>query len=346
MTPVDTAWFSWVLSNVQVGLLVLGEDLRVVYFNDWFAKRSGLQLDAAEGQPVTALFPDLDGSGFTRSVATALRNGTSALLSNSLHPTPLALFADERQRAAGERIQQTLHLMPMKRGQAGERHVLVQVTDVSAAVAREQQLRQQAADLRVASRTDSLTGLANRRHLDAVLDTELRRAVRSRKPVALILFDVDYFKSFNDAYGHPAGDKCLQHMARAMQAAVGRPSDLVARYGGEEFAVLLPETAEEGALEVAERIRVAVQALEIPHATSRVSRVATISAGVAALVPPPGTENSLLLAHADSALYAAKGTGRNRCCRFDHMPIAPVRLDSSRLEKPALLVGPYGQGNG
>jgi diguanylate cyclase (GGDEF)-like protein len=161
---------------------------------------------------------------------------------------------------------------------------------------------------------DGLTGLANRRSFDAGLREEWERALRHGRSLALIMLDADYFKQYNDTYGHPAGDACLRSVAQAILAGQSRPGDLSARYGGEEMAVLLPDTDLDGALAVAERIRTAILALQIAHAGSPFGMV-TISAGVAACMPVQNSGSAAqLLEAADRALYLAKTGGRNRCC--------------------------------
>ncbi|MBN1378815.1 MAG: diguanylate cyclase [Gammaproteobacteria bacterium] len=159
---------------------------------------------------------------------------------------------------------------------------------------------------------DSLTSLPNRRSLDKNLDFEWKRASREGKPLSTILLDIDFFKAFNDTYGHLAGDGCLKEVARTVQIASQRPADLTARYGGEEFAVLLPATEREGAVIVAERIRKEVERLGILHAASDINDVVTVSLGVATIVPTLDVSPLELLSKADKALYQAKAAGRNR----------------------------------
>ncbi len=158
---------------------------------------------------------------------------------------------------------------------------------------------------------DGLTGLANRRMFDITLNEEFNRAMRSGASLALIMIDVDAFKKFNDAYGHPEGDECLKKIAIAVSESQNRPGDFVARYGGEEMAVLLPDTDLAGAVAVAERIRSAVRNLAMPH-PSNPAGVVTVSCGVDAMVPVRNqTIPADLLISADSALYAAKNSGRD-----------------------------------
>lgn len=175
--------------------------------------------------------------------------------------------------------------------------------------------RQSANDLQELQRlalVDSLTSLPNRRSLDQNLSHEWKRAAREGDPMSALLLDIDCFKAFNDTYGHLAGDDCLKEVARTVQTASQRPADLTARYGGEEFAVLLPSTGQEGAITVAERIRRAVQHLNIHHKTSDIANIVTVSAGVATLVPSPDVSPLELIHKADKALYQAKRRGRNR----------------------------------
>lgn len=160
--------------------------------------------------------------------------------------------------------------------------------------------------------SDSLTQLANRRRFDEYLNQELQRLAREAAPLSLILCDVDFFKSYNDTYGHQAGDDCLQQVAQAIARSVRRPTDLVARYGGEEFAVLLPNTNAEGAVRVAEKICSEVKALKIAHTNSQISTCLTLSVGVASAVFYHESSSAMLISAADKALYQAKAKGRDR----------------------------------
>jgi diguanylate cyclase (GGDEF)-like protein len=178
------------------------------------------------------------------------------------------------------------------------------------------------------SAEDALTQIANRREFERRLGIEWTRARRDRQPLALIMVDVDCFKNFNDHYGHPAGDACLQQIATALRSIPKRPADLVARFGGEEFVALLPATSLEDATDVAEHMRRAVVDLLIPHATSRVAPGVTASFGVAVIHPSMREDLSELVAAADAALYDAKEHGRNRVAV--HAP-APSDAAASRM---------------
>ena len=171
--------------------------------------------------------------------------------------------------------------------------------------------------------TDALTGLANRRHFDDMLAREASRCARSGSHLSVLLLDVDFFKVYNDTYGHVAGDGCLQRIAAAIASAVGRPGDIACRYGGEEFAVILPETPPVDAARIAEAICNAVRGEQIAHQGSSLG-YATVSVGCAGLVPQAGVDPAMLTEAADKQLYRAKEHGRNRVATAECVSDAPV----------------------
>ena len=159
---------------------------------------------------------------------------------------------------------------------------------------------------------DGLTAMANRRRFDEYLEQQWHQLGRMHAPLSLILCDIDFFKLYNDTYGHPAGDECLKSVASAFHSQVRRTEDLAARYGGEEFAVILPSADAAGAVHVAEAIQAGVRALQIVHARSTVSQWVTLSLGVTTTMPSPESLPANLIAAADQALYQAKAEGRDR----------------------------------
>ena len=160
--------------------------------------------------------------------------------------------------------------------------------------------------------TDGLTQVKNRYFFDREIHHEWARSQREDQPLSLILFDVDYFKQYNDCYGHQAGDSCLQKIAQIAQQSIYRPADFVARYGGEEFAIVLPNTTQKGAIAIAQRIQADLQALAIPHLQSDISNIISLSLGIATTIPTEHTSCEDLIALADQSLYRAKRNGRDR----------------------------------
>lgn len=159
---------------------------------------------------------------------------------------------------------------------------------------------------------DSLTEIANRRRYNESLENEWRRCARNMKPLSLAIVDVDHFKAYNDHLGHADGDQVLRQIAHALSAFVRRPGDLVARYGGEEFVLLLPDTDANAAARLGNEVRTRIEALQIPHPSSPVSRYVTVSLGGMTAIPDGGSTDPLFFQEADAALYAAKAEGRNR----------------------------------
>lgn len=160
--------------------------------------------------------------------------------------------------------------------------------------------------------TDALTGIYNRRFFNEMIDREWRRAIRSKESLSLLMIDIDFFKNYNDSYGHLEGDECLRRVAGSLNKALKRSSDVLVRYGGEEFAALLPGTGTPGALLVAETMQQEITALNSPHRASPIAGHVTVSIGVASILPKIGFKETILIKAADQSLYEAKTKGRNR----------------------------------
>ncbi|MEB2325621.1 MAG: sensor domain-containing diguanylate cyclase [Pseudomonas sp.] len=207
-------------------------------------------------------------------------------------------------------IRDVVHVL---RNAAGEVEALVGfMFDISERKQTEQQLLQLQKQLEELSYQDGLTGVANRRMFDNRLQMEWSNAQRNRLPLSLILLDIDYFKQYNDHYGHVRGDDCLKSVGQALSGAAVRPRDLLARYGGEEFVLLLPETDAQAAAQVSERCRQLIRGQNIQHAHSQVAPLLTISLGVGTLIPGPFDQPQAFLERVDRLLYKAKHQGRNQ----------------------------------
>lgn len=207
-------------------------------------------------------------------------------------------------------IRDVVHVL---RNAAGEVEALVGfMFDISERKQTEQQLLQLQKQLEELSYQDGLTGVANRRMFDNRLQMEWSNAQRNSLPLSLILLDIDYFKQYNDHYGHVRGDDCLKSVGQALSGAAVRPRDLLARYGGEEFVLLLPETDAQAAAQVSERCRQLIRGQNIQHAHSQVAPLLTISLGVGTLIPGPFDQPQAFLERVDRLLYKAKHQGRNQ----------------------------------
>jgi diguanylate cyclase (GGDEF)-like protein len=183
---------------------------------------------------------------------------------------------------------------------------------VKARIRNHLELKRYRDSLKTLSTVDGLTGVGNRRRFDEILSREWLRARRNLSPISLLLMDIDFFKAYNDHYGHLAGDDCLRKVAAGLSGIARRPADLLARYGGEEFVLLLPETDAEGGLKIANRVREKMDHLKIPHAFSAAASYVTLSIGVATMVPTDEETFNELIKRSDELLYEAKQNGRNQ----------------------------------
>jgi diguanylate cyclase (GGDEF)-like protein len=299
-----------VLKAVRAGIIVIDAEQRIAIWNQWMEQHSQLPAPGIQGKTFAEVFPDMVDGRTHVAIRAALENNFASLLSQTLNKAPFPLYVNPADAASRTRMQQAVHVMPLETGDL-PRHCVVQISDVSMAVARERKLRELASELESQTLVDGLTGIANRRRFDLHLDDEFRRAKRNASPLSLIMIDVDYFKDYNDNYGHQHGDQCLAQIAGALSSVLNRSRDLVARYGGEEFTVVLPDTNEDGAMQIAEAMRAEIEALNIEHACSGVAKFVTVSLGVSALIPEHLSKTGTLIHAADRALYQAKRSGRN-----------------------------------
>ena len=244
-----------------------------------------------------------------------------------VHPEDLPRFLETsaKMRAGEERMTDTyryqrrdgdwcwiearLHLVRADDGRPME--FVANLRDITRQMHAERALETALADLAEQAATDGLTGVANRPRFDTALDREWRRSLRLGESIALLLIDVDQFKAYNDRYGHKIGDDCLRATAPTLTSQIRRSHDLCARYGGDAFAVILPGTSRDGARDVAERMRAAIEALDLPH-EANADGVVTVSIGVAAVTVDRDDATSDLVEAAGAALYRAKRAGRNR----------------------------------
>lgn len=273
----------------------------VVLVNERFAKLAGAHAQGASGHLVSEVFPDW--------AALDLENDCGAVLNSHRHTREREM----RRVVNGSERWYALRVGPAPDG------CVVRLADVTALKrheleleARALQLQADNAELARWAKLDGLTGLANRRTLDAFLTLELQRTQRHQLPLTVVLCDIDFFKPYNDLHGHLQGDDCIRAVAKRLAGAANRPTDLVARFGGEEFVLVMPHTPLAGALEVVNHIRESLSVHALPHGASQVSPHITLSFGVAELLAPGAVTAEQLLKLADDALYQAKHQGRDR----------------------------------
>ena len=312
---------------VKLGLILIDGEGKVLLWNDWVAEHSGIPAEFALNHSLESLFPDGLSASFKTAIKNALSHKLPIILSNALHRSPLPIYPLPITQHEQKRMQQSITITPII--VSAEEHLcLIQIADASISVKREGVLKSHSVRLSKEATTDGLTGAYNRRFFDERFAAEFGRAQRQNIPLSLIMLDVDYFKLYNDNYGHPAGDKVLISIVKALKSQLNRPTDVVVRYGGEEFAVILPDSEMEGGRIIAEKLRAAVSNLNLPHSQSKVADHVTISIGVAAYQLDTACDATSLLKMADAALYDAKHSGRN-CVRHFIAPETDVAQTST-----------------
>jgi diguanylate cyclase (GGDEF)-like protein len=305
-----------VCNTINLGLMIIGPDMQITFWNRWLIERTRIESDDAIDKKLNEVFSEPIALAFIGGVKQALSYGLPAILSNALHGSPLPLYRGQ-SRDVRNRIDQSITISPI-RADSGERCCMIQILDASRSVKRESILRAYSRKLRSEASTDSLTGIANRRAFDELSITTLASAKKRKSAISVFMIDIDFFKQYNDHYGHSAGDKALKAVANALNAQVLRVTDQVARYGGEEFIVLMNGLSPEQADNFAEKMRLTVTRCELPHAQSSAAEHVTISIGVYTCIPGSDVEMKELIERADRALYEAKRHGRNRSFQEIH----------------------------
>ena len=272
----------------------------IIYVNQAFEKFTGYSASEVQGKNCRFLQgedrdqPNLD------IIRNALKNEKDCLVIMRNYRKDGTLFWNE------------VSISPVRDAAGNITHYIGIQTDITERQRIQTALEEANRKLQHLANIDGLTQIGNRRSFDETLNREWCRATREQQPLSLILCDVDYFKAYNDYYGHLQGDECLIQVAQAISQVVKRPSDLVARYGGEEFVVILPNTEGSGALKIAQLIQDQIRQLQSPHVKSDVSPYITLSLGISSIIPSGMTSSEQLVNAADCALYQAKQQGRNQ----------------------------------
>lgn len=311
-----------VAAMTRMPLSLYNAEGKMLYQSQDYAARQGKKnlgveyiLPSSSGAPayrlvslddVEQLNADMTRSGAIAALAFVILIGVSVMAAlwffNRFLFHPMRAMQNEMERSAQGDISVTVGGHAVK-----EFHALAAAFNIMA-----RKVEGSIRELQRLSSVDGLTGINNRRHFDLALQSEWQRAQRSGKELSLILLDIDYFKQYNDSYGHLAGDDCLRMMGALLGGTVQRPGDIVARYGGEEFVILLPDTTAQGALFLAEKIMAELASLNLMHALSPLGGRVTASMGCATCKVAGPCKAEMLVAEADKALYRAKETGRNR----------------------------------
>ena len=297
--------FSQISDMINMGLVVLDEDLKVHFWNRWMALHSGIDSEKIVGQNLFDFFPNLNEPKFMRNCRSVFAFGNFAFFSQKLHHYLFPFQPAYSDKARFDYMQQSCTMGPIRDDDKNIRYIFLSVNDVTEVVNYEEQLIEM-------NRKDALTGVFNRRFFAQKLQEEFIRGRRHNRPLSLIMIDIDHFKQVNDNYGHQVGDEALKAFSARVLERI-RKTDVMARYGGEEFACLLPETSGESALILAKDLCRIVA--EENWVCRDVSLQMTISIGIAE-GRPEMLDSEALLKKADDALYEAKA-GRNRAILYD-----------------------------
>lgn len=293
--------FQSVFDMLNMGIVILDTEYRVRYWNDWMAMHSGIPAEEMLDRNIFDAYPNLNQPVILRSFKSVFTFGNFFFFSQKLHGYLFPIKVFSSFQTSFEHMQQSCAVCPLREGDGSRvTHICITVQDVTDVAAYEKIFLEM-------NHRDSLTGTYNRRFFNSRLKEEFERHRRYKRPMSMLMIDIDHFKSVNDTYGHPCGDYILKSVCGTVQSAL-RKVDFLARYGGEEFCCILPETSFGNSMILAERIRALVESTVYEYEGQAV-RV-TISIGVPGT---PGSDDSpdIFLKNADDALYKAKGIGRN-----------------------------------
>ena len=304
--------FEQALNILQSGVMILDQELRVTFINQWL-DNAFIHPYPLQDKQLLEIFPELANQRIHQCIQQALEQGLPSVLSPGLNQAPLPLchkrncIQDNGEQSV---FAQMIRIQPME--QNDQRYCMLEIQDVSTMMRREKLLNEQAETLNRMALTDELTGIANRRHFNGLLEKAVNQSIQQNQPMSLIFFDIDFFKPFNDNLGHQAGDQCLARITRQLSAELESSGFHLARYGGEEFCIIMPGTEPEQASKMAECYRNHVEQLGISHPASKISNVVTASFGVAGFRAGQKDTFTGLILKADNALYRAKTSGRNQ----------------------------------
>jgi diguanylate cyclase (GGDEF)-like protein len=294
-------FFSQIIDTINIGFVVLDQDLRVQYWNRWMAIYSAKSAESVVGSSIFDFYPHLNNPRFIRNCKSVFAFGHYSFLSQKLHRYLFPFKYPASINVSFEYMLQSCSIFPLRDSDAKITNICITVQDVTEIVTYENKLI-------TMSKTDSLTGVCNRRYLEERMKEEFARHKRHQRPLSLMVFDLDFFKQINDTSGHQCGDFILMSVVSTVRASL-REVDILARYGGDEFCCVLPDTPLSAAFRLAERIRGDVMKQEYRFGDKVIP--VTVSIGLSAVDESIESTDSLFK-NADDALYEAKRTGRNK----------------------------------
>ncbi len=326
---VDSALLAAVLGRIDMGIVLVDRQLRIVYWNGFMEIATGLRREQAIGSNILDLSPELPRRWLSKKLQAVFLLGNYAFTSWRERPHLLRMSHNRPITGGIDSMRQDCTFFPLRGSDGDVELVCLTIRDVTDTAIIEGRLEEALRDIEILSNQDALTGLCNRRRMEEQLEQEVARARRYDTPLAAILLDLDNFKRINDSFGHLCGDQVLREVSRLVCETV-RTADICSRYGGEELALILPSTALKGALELAERLRLSIEAASISFQNQEI-RVTT-SAGVSQLSDTCRVPYDLL-DQADQALYVAKQQGRNRVVPFHHTRAHHTQAHHTRTEQ-------------
>jgi len=299
-TEERVSLYEKVVDNTLQGVMITDSHRNIITVNNAFTMITGYSIDELKGKNPNILSSGKHDAHFFDQLWLEL---------NKIGQWKGEIW---NKRKSGAIYPELLNISVVKNDKNEISNYVAIFSDITESKHAESKLKEANKKLEELTLIDGLTLIANRRHFDGYLKKEWEISKRSLRSISLIMIDIDFFKKYNDSYGHLEGDSCLKKVAKAIQQSIHREGDLVSRYGGEEFGVILPDTDLEGAKQVAERIRKSVMNLSIAHKGSDIEKIVTISVGVASRIPSKDSKQEEIILSADNALYIAKNAGRNR----------------------------------
>lgn len=309
MSALDApSWQDALLNSIEVGIVVVDANFKVEEFNQFMENHSGVQAADIKGQPIFSYFKEIDRTWFERKCQPVFSMKTPVFVIWEQRQYLFKFGSSRPITSSSDYMYQNITILPISSEDGKVERICILVYDMTDQAMSKAGVERLNDELKIISRIDGLTGLYNRRYWQERFEREFKLANRNKKPISVLMLDIDHFKAVNDNYGHQAGDKVIQSLAMLIKKAT-RETDICGRYGGEEFTILLPDTTTETAKLVGERIRKASERYLVKHETIEMNF--TVSIGIAEF-SPEFNRPLLWLEAADQALYKAKESGRNQ----------------------------------